>query len=216
MPQTLGRFEIRRELGRGAQSVVYLAWDPQLQRDVAIKTMHFGKAESEQNAALLAEARMVSKLRHPNVVPIFDAGEAEGDPYLVFEYVEGRNLSEALKADGKMPPGRAADLMRQVADALSQAHALGIIHRDLKPSNILIAPDGTPKIADFGLAKSLNVESGLTATESILAARAISRSWVVSPTITAALRSIRSGTPAGETCRVRPTPTPPPVVWSSS
>ena len=102
MTQKVGRFEIRRELGRGAQSVVYLAWDPQLQRDVAIKTVHFAKTAAAQNAALLAEARLVSKLRHPNVVPIFDAGEADGDPYLVFEYVEGRNLSDALKSDGRI------------------------------------------------------------------------------------------------------------------
>jgi serine/threonine protein kinase len=169
MPQTIGRFEIRRELGRGAQSVVYLAWDPQLQRDVAIKTMHFGQADADLNAALLAESRMVSKLRHPNVVPIFDAGEADGDPYLVFEYVEGRNLSEALKTDGKLPPGRAADLMRQVADALAQAHALGIIHRDLKPSNILLDTRGMARVMDFGIAvrvtgDAVAQEKGLSGT----------------------------------------------------
>ncbi|MGE5469112.1 MAG: protein kinase domain-containing protein [Ignavibacteria bacterium] len=158
MPQTIGRFEIRRELGRGAQSVVYLAWDPQLQRDVAIKTMHFATAEAEQNAALLAEARTVSKLRHPNVVPIFDAGEADGDPYLVFEYVEGRSLGQVLKAEGPMQPGRAADLMRQVADALAQAHALGIIHRDLKPTNILLDGRGTPRVMDFGIAMRITGE----------------------------------------------------------
>ena len=85
MAQTIGRFEIRRELGRGAQSVVYLAWDPQLQREVAIKTLHFSRRDAGATAALLAEARAVSGLRHPNVVPIFDAGEQGGDPYLVFE-----------------------------------------------------------------------------------------------------------------------------------
>ena len=155
MPQTIGtigRFEIRRELGRGAQSVVYLAWDPQLQREVAIKTLHFGEADAAQNAALVSEALLVSKLRHPNVVPIFDAGEADGDAYLVFEYVEGRSLSEVLKGEGRITPGRAADIMRQVADALAEAHRLGIIHRDLKPSNILIDGRGTPRVMDFGIA----------------------------------------------------------------
>ncbi len=152
MPQTIGRFEIRRELGRGAQSVVYLAWDPQLQREVAIKTLHFGEADPAQNAALVSEALLVSKLRHPNVVPIFDAGEADGDAYLVFEYVEGRSLAEILKSDGRMTPGRAADIMRQVADALAEAHRLGIIHRDLKPSNILLDGRGTPRVMDFGIA----------------------------------------------------------------
>lgn len=180
MPQTIGRFEIRRELGRGAQSVVYLAWDPQLQREVAIKTMHFGQAEAELNAALLAEARTVSKLRHPNVVPIFDVGEADGDPYLVFEYVEGSSLSEALKKGGAMPPGRAADLMRQVADALAQAHAMGIIHRDLKPSNILLDPRGMPRVMDFGIAVRVTgdagtTEKGLSGTPSYMAPEYITR-----------------------------------------
>ena len=163
MPQTIGRFEIRRELGRGAQSVVYLAWDPQLQRDVAIKTLHFGKADAGQNAALVSEALLVSKLRHPNVVPIFDAGEADGDPYLVFEYVEGRSLADVVRSDGRLPPGRAADIMRQVADALAEAHRLGIIHRDLKPSNILIDGRGTPRVMDFGIA--VRVTGNATAQE---------------------------------------------------
>lgn len=183
MPQTIGRFEIRRELGRGAQSVVYLAWDPQLQRDVAIKTMHFGSADAELNAALLAEARTVSNLRHPNVVPIFDAGEADGDPYLVFEYVEGRNLAEALKADGKFPPAKAADLMRQVADALAQAHSLGIVHRDLKPSNILLDARGTPRVMDFGIASRVTgdataTEKGLSGTPSYMAPEYITQQKV--------------------------------------
>jgi serine/threonine protein kinase len=183
MPQTIGRFEIRRELGRGAQSVVYLAWDPQLQRDVAIKTMHFATAEAEQNAALLAEARMVSKLRHANVVPIFDAGEADGDPYLVFEYVDGRSLADALKADGAMPAGIAANLMRQVADALAQAHAQGIIHRDLKPSNILLDARGTPRVMDFGIAVRLTgdesvAQKGLSGTPFYMAPEYVTRQVV--------------------------------------
>ncbi|HEX8987587.1 MAG TPA: HDOD domain-containing protein [Rhodocyclaceae bacterium] len=183
MPQTIGRFEIRRELGRGAQSVVYLAWDPQLQRDVAIKTMHFATAEAEQNASLLAEARTVSKLRHPNVVPIFDAGEAGGDPYLVFEYVEGRSLGEVLKSGGALPPGKAADLMRQVADALAQAHALGIIHRDLKPSNILLDARGTPRVMDFGIAMRVSgdgteAQKGLSGTPYYMAPEYVTKQTI--------------------------------------
>jgi serine/threonine protein kinase len=152
MADTIGRFEIRRELGRGAQSVVYLAWDPQLQREVAIKTLHFSDSDPEVSAVLLDEARTVSKFRHPNVVPIFDAGEQDGDVYLVFEYVEGRNLLDAIRDDGPMPPVKAAEMMRQVTDALAQAHAMGIIHRDLKPSNILLDRQGMPKVMDFGIA----------------------------------------------------------------
>ncbi|MBI3523453.1 MAG: protein kinase [Betaproteobacteria bacterium] len=89
MSQRIGRFEILRELGRGAQSIVYLCNDPHLQREVAIKTLHFAEADRRDSQSLLAEARTVSKLRHSNIVPIFEAGEQDGDPYLVFEYVEG-------------------------------------------------------------------------------------------------------------------------------
>ena len=89
MARYIGRFELRGELGRGAQSVVYLGFDPQLQREVAIKTMHFARPDPAQNRVLLSEARTVSKMRHPNIVPIFEAGEQGGDLYLVFEYVPG-------------------------------------------------------------------------------------------------------------------------------
>jgi serine/threonine protein kinase len=173
MAQTIGRYEIRRELGRGAQSVVYLGWDPQLQREVAIKTMHFDQPDPQRNAMLLAEARTVSKLQHPNVVSIFDAGEQAGDPYLVFEYVAGRTLADALREDGPIEPARAADLMRQILGALAQAHALGIIHRDLKPSNIIMDSEGKPRVMDFGIAIRVcdapSGENGLLGTPSYMA-----------------------------------------------
>ncbi|MDD5176239.1 MAG: HDOD domain-containing protein [Sterolibacterium sp.] len=151
MPQHIGRFEVLRELGRGAQSVVYLCNDPHLQREVAIKTLHFSTPEQSDNQSLLAEARTVSKLRHANIVPIFEAGEQDGDPYLVFEYVDGGNLSQLLR-DQPLTPVRAAEMTVAVLDALAQAHAQGIIHRDLKPSNILIDSKGTPRVMDFGIA----------------------------------------------------------------
>lgn len=156
MEKSVGRFEIRRELGRGAQSVVYLAWDPQLEREVAIKTLHFARTDAKRNDALVAEARSVSRLRHPNLVPIFDVGEEAGDPYLVFEFVNGPNLAELVASEGRIAPARVADLMRQVLDALALAHAAGIIHRDLKPSNILIDPQGRPRVMDFGIATRLD------------------------------------------------------------
>lgn len=174
MAQTIGRFEIRRELGRGAQSVVYLAWDPQLQREVAIKTMHFDESDAHLNGMLLAEARTVSKLRHPNVVPIFDAGEQDGDPYLVFEYVQGPTLADLLRERGPLEPLKAATVLRQVVDAVAQAHSLGIIHRDLKPSNILIDGTGAPRVMDFGIAAQVEkvadvAQQGLMGTPSYLA-----------------------------------------------
>lgn len=179
MTESIGRFEIRRELGRGAQSVVYLAYDPQLQREVAIKTLHFSKSDTKRNQALLTEARAVSKLTHPNIVPIFDAGEEGGDPFLVFEFVDGPTLSELIKRDGQLSSALAADLMRQVLDALIQAHGAGIIHRDLKPSNILIDPSGKPRVMDFGIASRLtddaSNDSGLTGTPAYMAPEYIER-----------------------------------------
>ena len=155
MSKKIGRFEVRRELGRGAQSVVYLGFDPQLQREVAIKTLHFSRPDAAQNQALLQEARTVSQLRHPNLVPIFEAGEQGGDLYLVFEYVPGSNLAEFLKTSGALPPVKAVTLLRPILDAVGHAHARGVVHRDLKPSNILLDDNGTPRVMDFGIAARL-------------------------------------------------------------
>lgn len=152
MSDRIGRFEIVRELGRGAQSVVYLARDPHLQREVAIKTLHFSAPDPQQNHQLLAEARTVSPLRHPNIVPIFEAGEEQGDVYLVFEYVPGKNLGDYLRANGPLTPVKAIAIINPVLDAIAHAHAAGIIHRDLKPSNILIDEGGVPRVMDFGIA----------------------------------------------------------------
>jgi serine/threonine protein kinase len=151
-PARIARFQILRLLGTGAQSAVYLAHDPQLDRNVAIKTLHFARPDAAQNRALLNEARTVGKLRHVNIVPIFDAGEQDGDPYLVFEYVDGRTLAQVIRTEGAMKPARAAELTLGVLDALNCAHQQGIVHRDLKPSNILIEADGRPRVMDFGIA----------------------------------------------------------------
>jgi len=152
MSDKIGRFEIIRELGRGSQSVVYLARDPHLQREVAIKTLHFSSSDPQKNQQLLSEARMVSQLRHPNIVPIFEAGEEQGDLYLVFEFVPGKNLGDYLRSSGPLTPVKAIAILGPVLDAIAHAHAAGIIHRDLKPNNILIDQDGTPRVMDFGIA----------------------------------------------------------------
>ncbi|MBK7647878.1 MAG: HDOD domain-containing protein [Betaproteobacteria bacterium] len=152
MSKHIGRFELRGELGRGAQSIVYLGFDPQLQREIAIKTLHFAHPDPIQNRALLDEARTVGKMRHPSIVPIFEAGEQDGDLYLVFEYVPGKNLAEFLRQSDALPPIKAVSILRPILDAVAYAHAQGIIHRDLKPSNILLDDDGTPRVMDFGIA----------------------------------------------------------------
>lgn len=153
MLQNIGRFEVLRILGRGAQSVVYLAHDPQLQREVAIKTMHFAQQEDRdlKIEALIQESRTVSRLQHPNIVPIFEAGEHDSNPYLVFEYVEGKTLAQQLKEEGALPVPRAVQIIQQVLDAIAHAHQHQIIHRDLKPSNILMNPEGIPRVMDFGI-----------------------------------------------------------------
>lgn len=159
MSKHVGRFEIVRELGRGAQSVVYLARDPHLQREVAIKTLHFSRSDPQQNEQLLSEARMVSQLRHPNIVPIFEAGEEAGDLYLVFEYVPGKNLADYLKISGGLTPVKAIAIMHPILDAIAHAHAAGIVHRDLKPTNILINEDGMPRVMDFGISARVEAPS---------------------------------------------------------
>jgi len=151
LPCSIGKFEVRRVLGTGAQSIVYLAYDAHLQREVAIKSLRLDGGGSAKQA-LIDEARAVSNLRHPNIVPIFDAGTQEGDPYLVFEYVAGETLAERLRTRGGMAPAQAVELLLPVLDAVGHAHRHGVIHRDLKPSNILLGTDGVPRVMDFGIA----------------------------------------------------------------
>lgn len=151
MAKSIGRFEILRELGRGAQSVVYLGHDPHLDREVAIKTLHFARVDDGLKSQLLAEARLVSRLRHPNIVPIFEAGEHAGTPYLVFEYVAGDTLAQRIRR-GAMAPLDAAHIVQGVLDALSEAHEQGIVHRDIKPSNIIMDGKDVPRVMDFGIA----------------------------------------------------------------
>ncbi len=156
MTKKIGRFEVRDELGRGAQSVVYLGFDPQLQREIAIKTLHFSQPDPAQNQQLLTEARTVSKLRHANIVPIYEAGEERGDIYLVFEYVPGESLAKFMSQSGALSAVRAISILRPILDAIEHAHRMGIVHRDLKPSNILLDENGVPQVMDFGIASRVD------------------------------------------------------------
>ncbi|HSW23389.1 MAG TPA: serine/threonine-protein kinase, partial [Burkholderiaceae bacterium] len=147
----VGRFELLDVLGRGAQAVVWRANDQRLDREVALKLLS-PDAQAISVNQWLHEARAVSRLSHPNIVPVFEADEAEGQPYLVFELVRGQTLAEALRRSGAMPERAAATLLLGVLEALRAAHAQGIVHRDLKPSNILLGADGRPRVMDFGIA----------------------------------------------------------------
>lgn len=162
--QTLGRYQIEAEIGRGAMGVVYRAFDPKIHRTVAIKTISLaGQDEGEERAyreRFAQEARAAGKLSHPGIVTIFDAGEdpETHEPYLVMEYVPGQPLSKVLsEASGKLPMNAAVQFAQEIADALDYAHSQGVIHRDIKPANILVTQEGHAKIADFGVAR-LNQE----------------------------------------------------------
>lgn len=149
-PSTLGRFHLRRQLGQGAQATVWLAHDPRLDRDVALKLLRDG--EDAVIGDWLSEARAVSRLTHPNIVPVFEADTQDGQPYMVFEYVPGATLSERLRQRGPIPVREAVGMMLGVLEALSAAHAAGLVHRDLKPSNILLDANGRARVMDFGIA----------------------------------------------------------------
>jgi serine/threonine protein kinase len=149
--QRLGRFELKRVLGRGAQAQVWLAFDARLEREVAVKLLD-KDAGSVAVSQWLHEARAVSRLHHPHIVPVFEADEHAGQSYLVFEYVPGPTLAQLLRERGALPPHEAVTMMLGVLDALRAAHERGIVHRDLKPSNILIDADGRARVMDFGIA----------------------------------------------------------------
>lgn len=149
---TIGRFHVLRILGRGSEGVVYLARDPKLGREVAIKTTLLGESPDPLLADLLVTtAQTASKLSHPNIVPVFEAGMNEGSPYVVFEYVEGRSLAQILVADGPMPMAAAVVMMSQILAGVAQIHARSLIHGDIKPANILVGEDNRARVADFGL-----------------------------------------------------------------
>jgi eukaryotic-like serine/threonine-protein kinase len=165
---TISGYELVSELGRGGMGVVYRARQVRLNRACALKMILGGAhASSEAAARFLAEAEAVAQLQHANIVQIHHIGEADGLPYFELEYVEGGSLDRRL--DGTpWPAKRSAELIESVARGVAAAHRQGIVHRDLKPGNVLLAADGTPKITDFGLAKSLAGDSGLTRTDSIM------------------------------------------------
>src|SRR5262249_36600268 len=161
LPQVPG-YEVQGELGRGGMGVVYRAWHLRLGRAVALKMLLAGPcARPEELERFRREAQAVAALRHANIVQVYDVGDVEGRPFFTMEFVEGGNLAQQIQGVPQ-PARQAAALVATLADAVHAAHQSGIVHRDLKPGNILISRDGTPKVTDFGLARRLEGDGGLT------------------------------------------------------
>ncbi len=159
-----GHYRVTGELGRGGMGVVHLAVDETLQRRVAIKQLKRDeRTTSADLERFLREARLVAALKHPNLAEIHNVLN-EGDLFLVFEYVEGKSLDKVLDESGRLTVERARRVLREVASALDYAHSRHIIHRDLKPSNVMITPDGTAKVMDFGIAHQASGDNTLTTT----------------------------------------------------
>jgi len=163
-PEEFAGFLLRAQLGRGGMGVVYRAWQPGLQREVALKLVSSGRfAGTEEIQRLRLEAEAAARLSHPGIVTVYEAGECDGQPWLAMQYVPGGSLSQHL---GKSPAplAWAARLVAEVSRAVHYAHQHGVLHRDLKPGNILLSADGQPLVADFGLARFMGQEENLTLT----------------------------------------------------
>jgi serine/threonine-protein kinase len=151
----VGRFQMLSRLGQGAMANVYRAHDPEIKRDLAIKILNQQyRRDPESVARFLREARAAGALSHPNIVTIYDVGEAQGFPYIAMELLAGVPLDKAIESRGAFPIEDVLHIGTQLADALRYAHDLGVVHRDIKPSNIILGPDGrTIKLLDFGIAR---------------------------------------------------------------
>jgi len=153
-PQRIGKYQISALLGQGAMGVVYLGKDPLLGRAVAIKVMSQGIAtDQELRDRFLREARAAGSLQHPNIITIYDFGEADGSLYIAMEYVEGSDLSEIMARHDPLPVTGKIAIIIDALHALDYAHNRGVVHRDVKPANIRVSVDGRAKLMDFGIAR---------------------------------------------------------------
>jgi WD40 repeat protein/tRNA A-37 threonylcarbamoyl transferase component Bud32 len=158
-----GDYVILKEIGRGGMGVVFQARQRKTQRIEALKLILAGRLASQREVdRLYGEARAVARLDHPQIVPLFDVGEHQGQHFLSMGFVDGPTLHQRLVDNGPLPAHEAAALVEKIARAVEYAHQCGVIHRDLKPANILLDQHGNPRVSDFGLAKQLDVDSGLT------------------------------------------------------
>jgi serine/threonine protein kinase len=160
-PEKIGLYEIKSELGRGGMATVYRGYDPRFEREVAVKVLprELLHADPQFRLRFEREAKIVAQLEHSAIVPVYDVGEADGQPYFVMRYMNGGSLSERIKA-GIFSVEEAARILGEIAPGLDEAHSKGIVHRDIKPSNILFDKKGNPYISDFGIAKLSQAQSG--------------------------------------------------------
>jgi CHASE2 domain-containing sensor protein/tRNA A-37 threonylcarbamoyl transferase component Bud32 len=165
----LGRYEVLRELGKGAMGIVYLGKDPKINREVAIKTLRFEDEFEPEDVKLMKErffreAESAGRLVHPNIVTIYDAGDDGDISYIAMELLNGKDLKEFTTWETKLPAAEVLDIVAHVADALDYAHAQGIVHRDIKPANIMKLNDGRIKVTDFGIARITSQSKTATGT----------------------------------------------------
>ena len=163
------RYELEEVVGHGGMSTVYKAHDSLLERNVALKVLHQQYNEDEDFVERFKrEARSVAQLQHPNIVTVIDRGEEDGRQYIVFEFIAGENLKELVVRKGRLDLRDALEIANEIAHGLAFAHDHGLVHRDVKPQNVLLNGDGRAKVTDFGIARSLDVDHGVTQTGTIL------------------------------------------------
>jgi hypothetical protein len=164
-----GRYEIEELVGTGGMSSVYRARDTVLERWVALKVLHeHFSVDPEYVERFRREARAIAQLNHPNIVTVIDRGEFGDRQFIVFEHVPGENLKDVVEREGPLPVPQALALTHQIARGLAFAHQHGVVHRDVKPQNVLLDESGTPKVTDFGIARSLEPSEELTQTGTLL------------------------------------------------
>lgn len=164
MKETIGRYQVIHQLGRGGMATVYLAKDPSVNRQVAIKVLASVLTQDyEFRTRFEREAEMIARLEHPAIIPVYDYGIHRDQPYIVMRYMGGGNLSERIEAEGDLPLSEAARIIKRVCEALTAAHKIGIIHRDVKPANILFDEKDEVYLSDFGIIKIIGDDARLTA-----------------------------------------------------
>ncbi len=164
-PATIGRYQVQRLLGRGGMGEVYLAHDPTLDREVAVKLISSDLETAHSQERLVREARAAGRLRHPNIVTIFDAGEHDGRPFIAMEFVRGETLSSLIRRQAMISLSRRLEMIEGACAGLAHAHRSGVVHLDVKPDNLMLDESGTVKVLDFGIARVL--QSGLLVTRQL-------------------------------------------------